>query len=64
MKCISLLTAAVSNSGAFIDAGEQPTIGDENDQISAARAAQLVEGGLAVEVEVVASPAPASKPRK
>lgn len=41
MKSILLHTAAVSNGGAFIAAGTTVTVGDEDDQISAARAESL-----------------------
>lgn len=64
MKSILLSTAAVSNGGAFLDAGTTVVIGDEDDQISDARASVLTAGCLAVEIKADADAAPGTKTRK
>jgi len=62
MKRITLLTANVTNAGAFLDSGATVDIGDENDQISAARAEAAVTSGGA---EDATAPEPSgTKPRK
>lgn len=60
MKTIHTHTAVLSNSGGFLDAGEHP-VGDEDNQISNARAAALIEAGLASEGEAEATTKAASR---
>lgn len=48
MKKITLHSPAVRNSGAFADAGSTLTIGDQPDEITAARAKAMVDNGTAV----------------
>lgn len=48
MKSITLHTACASNAGTRIAAGADVTVGSQPDQIDAARAKALVEGGSAV----------------
>ena len=48
MKKITLYSPGLSNDGSFVDAGTTLTIGDKPDEISADRAKERVDAGLAV----------------
>ena len=63
MKSILLFTANVTNAGAFLDAGTNVDVGDEKDQISAARAEAAIACRGAEEVTPVAAN-DGAKPRK
>jgi hypothetical protein len=62
MKSIELYTASVNNAGRRVDAGATVTIGDEPEQISGARAQDLVDRGGAVAEAAPARPTKAASP--
>lgn len=53
---IVLNTAACDNSGRFLDAGTEVTVGTGKDAIAADRAKMLVDSGQADEVKAKAAP--------